>query len=173
MVIPGKKECEDENYPVDKLCVVGVETTCKNRWRQVLKEAPRVKKKHILTIQPGISSKQLQEMREAEVALVMPKSLRVTTRQSTISPSSRRRNSSDRSRPSSRENRCLNARAAASLHVAHPRPEHEARDGRPSSGALHGLPLQAARSNASRQARSLLSPAAQSGLCAWLFLAHA
>ena len=40
--------------------------------------------KHILTMQPGISSKQLQEMHHADVTLVVPRSLhkqypRVTT----------------------------------------------------------------------------------------------
>jgi len=50
----------------------GAETTCKDRWRQVLNEATRVPKKHILTIQQGISAKQLAEMHRANVTLVVP-----------------------------------------------------------------------------------------------------
>jgi len=52
--------------------VVGVKRTCKDRWRQVLNEAPRIKKKYILTLQPGISPKQLQQMNEANVTLIIP-----------------------------------------------------------------------------------------------------
>lgn len=39
------------------------------------KEAPRVPVKHILTLQEGISSKQLAEMKQAGVTLVVPKPL--------------------------------------------------------------------------------------------------
>jgi hypothetical protein len=52
--------------------MVGVKTTCKDRWRQVIREAPRVPEKHILTIQEGISSKQLDEMHGSNVRLVVP-----------------------------------------------------------------------------------------------------
>jgi hypothetical protein len=38
-------------------------------------EGNRVSKKYILTVQPGISSNQLIEMRDANVTLVVPKSL--------------------------------------------------------------------------------------------------
>jgi hypothetical protein len=38
-------------------------------------EAPKVPVKHILTLQEGISSKQLAEMNQAGVTLVVPKAL--------------------------------------------------------------------------------------------------
>jgi hypothetical protein len=41
----------------------------------VLNEARRVPDKHILTIQPGISSNQLAEMHAAHVTLIVPQSL--------------------------------------------------------------------------------------------------
>jgi len=52
-----------------------VTSTCKDRWRQVLNEGKRVKLKHILTLQPGITGTQLEEMRASGVTLVVPRSL--------------------------------------------------------------------------------------------------
>lgn len=75
IVIPGKREYDDPRYPVEKLFVVGVKTTCKDRWGQVVKEARRVRHKHILTTQRGIASGQLAEMNAAHVSLVVPKSI--------------------------------------------------------------------------------------------------
>lgn len=75
IVIPSEAAYHDNNYPVDELFIVGVKTTCKDRWRQVLNEGPRVATKHILTIQPGISTKQLDEMNRGNVTLVVPKSI--------------------------------------------------------------------------------------------------
>jgi len=62
----------DNRYPAAKLFMVGVKTTCKDRWRQVLNEATRIKQKHIMTIQQGISKKQLNEMMRASVQLIVP-----------------------------------------------------------------------------------------------------
>jgi restriction endonuclease EcoRII-like protein len=75
IIIPGKAEYEDGAYPVEKLLMIGVKTTCKDRWRQVTKEAPKIKQKHILTLQEGISSKQLEEMQQSDVTLIVPKPL--------------------------------------------------------------------------------------------------
>lgn len=75
ILIPGKVAYEDPDFPVRKLLAVGVKTTCKDRWRQVLNEAPRIPKKHILTIQEGISARQLEEMERSKVSLIVPKSL--------------------------------------------------------------------------------------------------
>lgn len=75
IVIPGKDAYLDRNWPSNKLFAVGIKTTCKDRWRQVLNEAKRVRNKHILTIQRGISATQLAEMRDAGVSLVVPQEL--------------------------------------------------------------------------------------------------
>jgi len=78
IVIPGRYEYElalRGRYPAEKLIVIGVKTTCKDRWRQVLNEAPLVARKHILTLQEGISPKQLEEMHRSNVALIVPKAL--------------------------------------------------------------------------------------------------
>ncbi len=36
ILIPSKTDYEDVNFPVEKLRILGVKTTCKDRWRQVL-----------------------------------------------------------------------------------------------------------------------------------------
>lgn len=56
-----------------KLVILASKTTCKDRWRQVLNEADRVKTKHLFTLQQGISKNQLEEMYKYEVCLVVPK----------------------------------------------------------------------------------------------------
>lgn len=75
VVIPSVAAYFDPNWPIDKLFVVGVKTTCKDRWRQVVNEAPRVAHKYILTVQPGISEDQLRLMHQAGVSLIVPRSL--------------------------------------------------------------------------------------------------
>lgn len=75
IVIPNRAAYYDDDFPQEKLFIVGVKTTCKDRWRQVLNEGRRVKRKFILTTQPGISSNQLDEMAKAKVTLVVPKVL--------------------------------------------------------------------------------------------------
>jgi restriction endonuclease EcoRII-like protein len=78
VVIPSAAAYQDPDYPVKKLVIVGVKTTCKDRWRQVLNEGRKVRDKHILTIQPGISSNQLEEMHQSRVTLVVPQRLHNT-----------------------------------------------------------------------------------------------
>ena len=73
ILIPGKAAYEDKSFPESKLLVVGIKTTCKDRWRQILNEGKRVKEKHLLTLQEAISKAQLLEMKEANVTLVVPK----------------------------------------------------------------------------------------------------
>lgn len=75
VIIPSEEAYHDQSYPIDKLFVVGIKTTCKDRWRQVLNEGRRITRKHIVTIQQGISSNQLSEMNTAGVTLVVPRSL--------------------------------------------------------------------------------------------------
>ncbi len=72
IIIPSVEAYRDNRYPSNKLFMMGVKTTCKDRWRQVLNEAKRIEDKHILTIQQGISKKQLNEMKEDGVQLVVP-----------------------------------------------------------------------------------------------------
>jgi type II restriction enzyme len=75
VVIPSEDAYRDSSYPLEKLFIIGIKTTCKDRWRQVLNEGKRQPDKHILTLQPGISGNQLEEMRSANVTLIVPRQL--------------------------------------------------------------------------------------------------
>jgi hypothetical protein len=75
IIIPGKRQYDDVSYPTEKLFMVGVKTTCKDRWRQVLNEARRIPDKHLFTMQPGISGAQLEEMKQARLTLIVPRPL--------------------------------------------------------------------------------------------------
>lgn len=80
-LFPGEAQYHDLMYPSINLTMLGVKTTCKDRWRQVLAEADRIKIKHLLTLEPGISETQTQEMKRSKLQLVLPKGLHVTYRQ--------------------------------------------------------------------------------------------
>lgn len=56
----------------NKLVFLGAKTTCKDRWRQILNEADNIPIKHLFTLQQGISSNQLKEMKANNVVLVVP-----------------------------------------------------------------------------------------------------
>ena len=62
-VFPGIEEYHNAHFPEDKLTMLGTKSTCKDRWRQVLSEAARIKSKHLPTLEPGISSGQITEMK--------------------------------------------------------------------------------------------------------------
>lgn len=68
----------DHTFPTEKLKMLGVKTTCKDRWRQVISEADRLPVKHLATLQEGVSEPQFDEMEKAGIVLVVPKSLHVT-----------------------------------------------------------------------------------------------
>jgi hypothetical protein len=75
IIIPSEEAYFDPAWPDEKLFVIGLKTTCKDRWRQVLNEGRRVRTKHILTLQQGITANQLSEMQAARVSLVVPSAL--------------------------------------------------------------------------------------------------
>ena len=65
----------DQEHPDDALWMLGLKTTCRDRWRQVLQEAPRLRRRHLLTLQAGVSGAQLRQMQENGVTLVVPRAL--------------------------------------------------------------------------------------------------
>lgn len=71
-IFPGGKEYHNPRFPADRLTFLGAKTTCKDRWRQIINEANRIKPKHLFTLQQGISSKQIAEMQEEKIILVVP-----------------------------------------------------------------------------------------------------
>jgi type II restriction enzyme len=73
-IFPSEKAYHDMTFSTDKLISLAAKTTCKDRWRQVLNEADRLrsKTKFLCTLQQGISSPQLKEMKAENVVLVVP-----------------------------------------------------------------------------------------------------
>lgn len=73
-IFPSETAYHDMTFSTDKLISLAAKTTCKDRWRQVLNEADRLrsKKKFLCTLQQGISSPQLREMKAENVVLVVP-----------------------------------------------------------------------------------------------------
>lgn len=75
VIIPSKQAYDNPGFPGDRLYMVGVKRTCKDRWRQVAREAPRAQNRYILTLQEGISAAQLDEICAARLTLIVPSDL--------------------------------------------------------------------------------------------------
>ena len=71
-LFPSQASYLDPGFPESKLRMLAVKTTCKDRWRQVLREADRIQTKHLLTLQEGVSANQYRQMADARVRLVVP-----------------------------------------------------------------------------------------------------
>ena len=71
-LFPGAAKYHDKNFKTERLSMLGVKTSCKDRWRQVLSEAERIKNKHLFTLEPGISVNQTNEMQSNSLQLVLP-----------------------------------------------------------------------------------------------------
>ncbi|MEI3330062.1 MAG: type II restriction endonuclease [Coprococcus sp.] len=73
-IFPSKEAYHNSNFSVDNLISLAAKTTCKDRWRQVLNEADRLKErpKYLCTLQQGISGAQMDEMQSENVVLVVP-----------------------------------------------------------------------------------------------------
>lgn len=74
-IFPSSAAYHNYSFPTNKLISLAAKTTCKDRWRQILNEADRLKNgyKYLCTLQQGISEKQMEEMRSEKVVLVVPK----------------------------------------------------------------------------------------------------
>jgi len=77
-LFPGFANYHDASFPEDRLFVLGAKTTCKDRWRQVLAEAARIRTKHLITLEAAISQNQTDEMRHTGLQLVVPSSVQKT-----------------------------------------------------------------------------------------------
>ncbi|HMO04421.1 MAG TPA: type II restriction endonuclease [Kiritimatiellia bacterium] len=77
-LFPGEREYHDASFDAALLVMLGVKSTSKDRWRQVLTEADRIPEKHLCTLEAGISIKQTDEMRRQHLTLVVPASLHAT-----------------------------------------------------------------------------------------------
>ncbi|MGB0384672.1 MAG: type II restriction endonuclease [Ardenticatenaceae bacterium] len=77
-IFPSIDDYRNPNFPTNRLTMLGAKSTCKERWRQVLSEAARIKKKHLLTLEPGISQNQTNQMIAHDLQLVLPQQLHTT-----------------------------------------------------------------------------------------------
>lgn len=71
-LFPGEAQYRDPAFDPMHLSMLGVKSTLKDRWRQVLAEAARIDRKHLLTLEPGISVAQTDEMMRQSLQLVVP-----------------------------------------------------------------------------------------------------
>ena len=77
-IFPNIAAYHDPDFDSLRLTMLGVKSTCKDRWRQVLAEADRIDHKHLLTLETSISEHQTDEMRSKNLQLVLPRSLHDT-----------------------------------------------------------------------------------------------
>lgn len=71
-IFPGKDEYFDIFFNTSSLSMLGLKASCKDRWRQILSEADRIERKHLLTLEAPISRKQTEQMQLKNVQLVLP-----------------------------------------------------------------------------------------------------
>ncbi|GAB3085172.1 type II restriction endonuclease [Pedococcus soli] len=71
-VMPSAEAYDAAAPGSEDVFVVAVKTTCKDRWRQIVSEGPKAHIRYLVTLQRGISSAQMREIREAGVRLVVP-----------------------------------------------------------------------------------------------------
>lgn len=74
-LFPSANRYSDPAWPPNRLRMLAVKTTCKDRWRQVIDEAARIPVKHLLTLQQGVSLSQHRQMAASGVRLVVPTTL--------------------------------------------------------------------------------------------------
>lgn len=77
-IFPGKEEYYNPAFDALRLTMLGVKSSCKERWQQVLAEADRIKDKHLLTLETAISTTQTDKMKALSLQLVLPQSLQAT-----------------------------------------------------------------------------------------------
>ena len=71
-VFPGISEYHDNTFDASLLTMLGVKSSCKDRWRQILSEAMKIPIKHLLTLESAISENQTNEMQHQNLRLVVP-----------------------------------------------------------------------------------------------------
>jgi hypothetical protein len=77
-LFPGRTEYANELFDKGLLTMLGVKSTCKDLWRQVLTEAARIGTKHLLTLETSIGRGQTRQMQQHLLQLVIPRKLQST-----------------------------------------------------------------------------------------------
>ncbi len=74
-IFPGIEQYHSKSFETSLLTMLGVKTSAKDRWRQVLSEAAKIKQKHLITLEPAISKNQTDEMISDSLQLIIPKGI--------------------------------------------------------------------------------------------------
>ena len=72
-IFPSIEAYHDLVFPTEKLFMVAAKSTCKDRWRQILAEAYRIRVKHLVTLDLNLSATQLAEMDRQRVIVIRPR----------------------------------------------------------------------------------------------------
>lgn len=78
-VFPGCLAYHDPEFPNVGLRMVACKTTARERWRQVLHEAERIKEKYLLTVDPSLTPSTVKAMLQAAVLPFLPRAV-ITSR---------------------------------------------------------------------------------------------
>lgn len=73
-LFPGIAQYMSESF-AGRLTMLAAKSSCKDRWRQILPEADKIKNKHLCTLDQALSGDQMRQMDEQNVTLVMPQRL--------------------------------------------------------------------------------------------------
>ena len=71
-LFPSAAVYQTANVGATELAMLAAKSTCKDRWRQVLPEAHKIPEKHLITLEPGISTAQTSQMAGVNLSLVVP-----------------------------------------------------------------------------------------------------
>jgi hypothetical protein len=74
-LFPNQEVYQTANVGAPELVMLAAKSTCKDRWRQVLPEALKIPEKHLITLEPGISTAQTNQMAGANLSLIVPLSI--------------------------------------------------------------------------------------------------
>lgn len=77
-IFPSVADYHNPAFNAALLVMLGVKSSAKDRWRQILPEAERIPHKHLCTLQSGISENQTEQMYQQNVQLVIPSSIQPT-----------------------------------------------------------------------------------------------
>lgn len=71
-ILPSNRDYADPSFPRERLRMLALKTTLRDRWSEVVIEADKIKKKHVLTLDQGVSENQFKEMVQADLQLIVP-----------------------------------------------------------------------------------------------------
>lgn len=71
-LFPNERAYLDSGWPRERIRMLAVKTTFKDRWRQVAEECADLPVRHLLTVQEGVSEAQFRLINNAGIRLVVP-----------------------------------------------------------------------------------------------------